>query len=63
MGHEFCGQVAEVAPGVTGYRPGDWVAASSVIACGQCEDCLDGQVHLCRKGEVFGMKRPGAFAE
>jgi threonine dehydrogenase-like Zn-dependent dehydrogenase len=63
MGHEFCGQVAEVGPGVSGYRAGDWVAVNSVIACGQCEDCLDGNVHLCRAGEVFGMKRPGAFAE
>ena len=63
MGHEFCGQVADVGPGVTGYLQGDWVAVSSVIACGRCEDCLDGNVHLCREGEVFGMKRPGGFAE
>jgi L-iditol 2-dehydrogenase len=63
LGHEFCGQVALVGEGVSGYRPGDWVAVNSVIACGQCEDCLDGNVHLCRKGEVFGMKRPGGFAE
>jgi L-iditol 2-dehydrogenase len=63
MGHEFCGQVVEVGQGVAGYRPGDRVAVSSVIACGQCEDCLDANVHLCRKGEVFGMKRPGGFAE
>ena len=63
LGHEFCGQVADVDPGVMGYREGDWVGVSSVIACGQCEDCLDGNVNLCRTGEVFGMKRPGGFAE
>lgn len=63
LGHEFCGQVAEVGPGVTGCRQGDWVGVNSVIACGQCEDCLDANVHLCRDGEVFGMKRPGGFAE
>jgi L-iditol 2-dehydrogenase len=63
LGHEFCGQVAEVGPGVTGYQQGDWVGVNSVIACGQCEDCLDANVHLCRNGEVFGMKRPGGFAE
>ncbi len=63
LGHEFCGRVAEVGPGVSGYQRGDWVGVSSVIACGQCEDCLDGNVHLCRTGEVFGMKRPGGFAE
>lgn len=63
LGHEFCGQVTDVGAGVTGYQQGDWVGVSSVIACGQCEDCLDGNVHLCRTGEVFGTKRPGGFAE
>lgn len=63
LGHEFCGQVALVGEGVSGYQPGDWATVNSVISCGQCEDCLDGHVHLCRKGEVFGMKRPGGFAE
>lgn len=63
LGHEFCGQVAEVGPGVTGYQHGDWVGVNSVIACGRCEDCLDANVHLCRDAEVFGMKRPGGFAE
>ena len=63
MGHEFCGHVADVGPDVVGYQRGDWVGVSSVIACGRCEDCLDSNVHLCRTGEVFGMKRPGGFAE
>jgi 2-desacetyl-2-hydroxyethyl bacteriochlorophyllide A dehydrogenase len=63
LGHEFCGQIDEIGPGVTGYAAGDWVAVSSVISCGCCEDCIDAQVHLCRKWEVFGMRRPGGFAE
>src|SRR5574341_1142540 len=63
MGHEFCGTVAAVGAGVTGYRPGDRVAVNSVISCGRCDECLEGRSHLCRVGEVFGTKRPGAFAE
>ncbi|MBI4240598.1 MAG: galactitol-1-phosphate 5-dehydrogenase [Candidatus Rokubacteria bacterium] len=63
MGHEFCGEVAEVGEGVSGYRVGDRVVVNSVISCGQCEECRDGQTHLCRDREVFGMKRPGGFAE
>jgi len=63
MGHEFCGEVAEVGEGVSGYRVGDRVVVNSVISCGQCEECRDGQTHLCRDREVFGMKRPGGFAD
>lgn len=63
MGHEFCGEVAEVGDGVSGYRAGDRVVVNSVISCGRCEDCRDGQTHLCREREVFGMKRAGGFAE
>jgi len=63
MGHEFCGEVAEVGGGVSGYHAGDRVVVNSVISCGRCEDCGDGQSHLCREREVFGMKRPGGFAE
>jgi len=63
MGHEFCGEIEEVGEGVSGYRPGDRVVVNSVISCGRCEACRDGQTHLCPDREVFGMKRPGGFAE
>ncbi len=63
MGHEFSGEIIEAGPGVTGFRVGEQVVASSQIACGHCDYCLDGEVQLCRNGEVFGTKRPGAFAE
>lgn len=63
MGHEFCGEVAAVGDGVLGFRLGDRVVVNSVISCGHCESCRDGQSHLCRDREVFGMKRPGGFAE
>jgi L-iditol 2-dehydrogenase len=63
MGHEFCGEVDSVAPDVEGLRPGDRVVASSLIPCGRCEDCLGGATHLCPRREIFGMNRPGAFAE
>ena len=63
MGHEFCGQIQEVGEGVSGYRAGDRVVVNSVISCGRCEACRNGQTHLCPEREVFGMKRPGGFAE
>jgi len=67
MGHEFCGQVVSVGPPigseVPAIRSGDRVVMNSVIACGVCESCRDGRSHLCPRREVFGMKRPGGFAE
>ncbi|OLC17392.1 MAG: hypothetical protein AUH29_01975 [Candidatus Rokubacteria bacterium 13_1_40CM_69_27] len=63
MGHEFCGEVAAVGEGVTDLRVGDRVVSSSVIPCGRCAECRHGATHLCPQREVFGMNRPGAFAE
>jgi len=63
LGHEFCGEILSVGEGVAGFKAGDRVGVNSVISCGQCADCRDGNVHLCRSNEVFGMKRPGGFAE
>ncbi|MGH7324318.1 MAG: zinc-dependent alcohol dehydrogenase [Candidatus Rokuibacteriota bacterium] len=63
MGHEFCGEVAEVGAGVREAKAGDRVVASSIIPCGRCADCRSGATHLCPDRQVFGMNRPGAFAE
>lgn len=63
MGHEFCGEVAALGEGVQGFRIGDRVVVNSVISCGACETCREGSTHLCPQREIFGMKRPGGFAE
>jgi L-iditol 2-dehydrogenase len=42
---------------------GDRVIVNSVVHCGRCDLCGRGATHLCRKRQVFGMNRPGAFAE
>lgn len=63
LGHEFCGEVVAAGEGVSGWAPGDRVAVNSLITCGRCPACLDGLSHLCPGRGVFGMSRPGAFAE
>jgi L-iditol 2-dehydrogenase len=63
MGHEFCGMAAIVGEGVPGVKPGDRLVASSIIPCGRCGECRQGLTHLCGDRQVFGMNRPGAFAE
>ncbi|MBI4634895.1 MAG: alcohol dehydrogenase catalytic domain-containing protein [Candidatus Rokubacteria bacterium] len=63
MGHEFCGEVEEVGPGVGEVVRGERVVSSSIISCGRCAECRTGATHLCPRREVLGMNRPGAFAE
>jgi len=63
MGHEFCGEIVEAGAGVVDWRPGDRVVSNSLVPCGACVRCGRGDTHLCAKRQVFGMHRPGAFAE
>ncbi|MBP8255695.1 MAG: alcohol dehydrogenase catalytic domain-containing protein [Opitutaceae bacterium] len=63
MGHEFCGIVEEAGPNVDRALVGRRVVSNSLISCGQCVRCRRGDTHLCATRQVFGMHRPGAFAE
>jgi threonine dehydrogenase-like Zn-dependent dehydrogenase len=63
MGHEFAGTVAALGTDVTGLRVGERVVVNSLVHCGACDMCRRGATHLCRARQVFGMHRPGAFAE
>src|SRR5579883_1050112 len=47
MGHEACGVVEAVGPGVTSVRPGDRVVVSCLVSCGFCENCQHGQQAIC----------------
>src|SRR6185503_1635955 len=63
MGHEFCGVVEEVGPQVSTLAAGQRVVSHSLFGCGQCVRCVRGDAHLCAQRQLFGMNRPGAFAE
>jgi len=63
IGHEFCGHVVEVGPGVEGFATGDYVSAETHIFCGRCYMCRTGRAHLCEDVSIIGIDRDGAFAE
>lgn len=63
IGHEFCGEVVEVAPGVQDIVPGDLVSGEGHLVCGRCRNCMAGRRHLCRDTVGLGVNRDGAFAE
>ncbi len=63
MGHEFCGTVEALGDGVGKAELGRRVVSNSLVPCGECVRCKRGDTHLCGTRQIFGMHRPGAFAE
>src|SRR3954464_3078984 len=68
MGHEAAGMVAALGQGVSGLHKGDRVTFDSTVYCGECANCLRGDINLCDRREVLGVscgdyRRAGAFAE
>ena len=62
IGHELCGEVVEVGPGVEGISEGELIAVEPVETCGQCEACLTGR--RCTQYAIHGYTRTsGAFSE
>lgn len=63
IGHEFCGHVDEVGPGVNGWREGDYVSAEMHFVCRVCRACRAGLHHVCERTRIGGLHRDGSFAE
>ncbi|RDC74506.1 alcohol dehydrogenase [Rhodovulum sp. 12E13] len=62
-GHEFCGEVVAVGPGVTRWRVGDRAIAPFILSCGACPACAAGQQTTCAGQVLPGFTVDGAFAE
>ncbi|MFV0451899.1 MAG: alcohol dehydrogenase catalytic domain-containing protein [Propioniciclava sp.] len=61
-GHEVVGEVAEVAPGVTAYRPGQQIYVYPAAHCLRCENCRMAHHEQCTDLDDY-LNRPGGFAE
>jgi len=62
-GHEFCGEVVAVGPGVRDVAVGDQVSREGHVVCRTCRNCRAGRRHLCIRTSSVGLNRDGAFAE
>lgn len=63
-GCDIAGEVAAVGSVVTRIKPGQRVAVSPGISCGQCARCLSGRDNLCHTYEIIGGYRiDGGYAE
>ena len=63
VGHEFCGEVAQIGSEVRGFKVGDRISGEGHVTCGHCRNCRAGKRHLCRNTDGIGIHRAGAFAE
>jgi len=61
MGHEACGEIVEIGPGVTEFRVGERVVPGVSGPCGDCGDCRGGRSNLC--AAAHSDRTWGAFAE
>lgn len=66
IGHEPVGVIHELGIGVTGYQVADRVLVGAITPCGQCNDCLRGNLSQCGGpigGWRFGNTINGAQAQ
>jgi NADPH:quinone reductase-like Zn-dependent oxidoreductase len=62
-GSDPAGVVAAVGAEVSEFSPGDRVAATSTLFCGECEFCRAGLTHACLHHKAFGVHVDGGAAE
>jgi L-iditol 2-dehydrogenase len=63
MGHEVCGIVGDLGPGVEEAWTGQQVVSETYYAtCGRCAMCRAGRANLCETRQSIGTHVDGAFA-
>jgi L-iditol 2-dehydrogenase len=64
LGHEICGEVVDIEPGVaTPIKPGSRLAVAPLVFCGQCRYCQAGHFQFCEHYREIGQSWPGGFEE
>lgn len=65
LGHEFCGHVDKLGPGVDpkALPLGTYVSAEMHEVCRECPACRSGAYHACATARIRGINLNGAFAE
>lgn len=54
VGHEGAGVIEKVGSAVFKLKPGDRIAIDPAMSCGECDQCLAGRPHTCRKLRFLG---------
>ncbi len=63
-GHELVGEIVEIGPAVTKFKPGDRAGISPLLeSCMKCQYCTEGKEQLCESMQVLGESLKGGYAE
>lgn len=65
-GHEPCGQIERVGPGVKKFKNGDRVIVYHIGGCGLCHECRTGWMISCHSTQgraAYGWQRDGGHSE
>lgn len=54
VGHEGSGVVVKTGSAVSSVKPGDIIAIEPAMPCHECDQCLSGRQHTCRKIRFLG---------
>ncbi|MBL9078139.1 MAG: alcohol dehydrogenase catalytic domain-containing protein [Planctomycetes bacterium] len=65
LGHEFCGHVEKLGPGVDAAKLplGTYASAEMHEICGECPACRAKAFHACATARIRGINLDGAFGE
>ena len=64
IGHEICGEVAEIGPGYAGpWKRAICSAWDRLSTAASCDFCLDGRYELCENYREIAQAWPGGLAE
>ena len=62
-GVDVSGVIDSIGSGVEGWQAGDGVTFFSLVTCGQCEFCRQGDVSVCAEHRIIGEHINGGLAE
>jgi len=62
-GVDISGELDAVGEGVSGWQAGDEATVYSLVTCGDCEFCREGDVTVCPQHQIIGEHINGGLAE
>lgn len=63
LGHEFSGEIVEIASDVQNLKVGDRISGAPLVPCHQCQDCARGDYAQCKNYSFIGSRDFGSWAE